>query len=179
MNAYLSFFTTEDNIKAEGLEVKVDRKYFKLERADRSHTVSGDRGHAVELTEAAYRKVPLPSGATLQSGDIVLVELKLTSKNDYEHLAFEDYKPAGLEAVAVRSGSVTGETVAHMEVRDERVVFFLSELTQGAMTLRYRLRAEIPGTFSAMPTIGFGMYAPEIRANSDEWTVSVTERRQP
>jgi alpha-2-macroglobulin len=177
MNAYLSFFTTEDDIKAEGLELKVDRRYYKLERADRTHEVAGARGQGVEVKEAAYRKVPLASGAKLESGDLVLVELKVTSKNDYEHLAFEDYKPAGLEAVALRSGSVGGEAVAHMELRDDRVVFFLSELTQGSLMLRYRLRAEVPGRFSAMPTIGFGMYAPELKANSDEWKVSVSEAR--
>jgi uncharacterized protein YfaS (alpha-2-macroglobulin family) len=174
-NTYLSFFTLEDDIKAEGLEVKVERKYWKLERADRKHTVAGDRGQSLTQTEVAYRKVPMKSGATVKSGDLILVELFVTSKNDYTFLAFEDPKPAGAEAVAVRSGNVHGETWAHMELRDDRVVFFLSELTQGTLKLSYRLRAEIPGSFSAMPTNGFAMYAPEIRANSDELKMRIVE----
>ena len=174
-NTYLSFFTLEDDIKAEGLEVKVDRKYFKLERQDRTHTAYGDRGQALAQTELAYKKVPLSSGAEVKSGDLILVELLVTSKNDYTYLAFEDPKPAGAEAVALRSGNVTGETWAHMELRDDKVVFFLSELTQGTLKLSYRLRAELPGTFSAMPTHGFAMYAPEIQANSDEMKLGISE----
>lgn len=174
-NTYLSFFTLEDDIKAEGLEVKIERRYFKLERFDRSRTVGGDRGQAVAQTEVAYRKVPLASGARVTSGDLILVELLVTSKNDYTFLAFEDPKPAGAEAVAVRSGNVVGETAAHMELRDDRVVFFLDELTQGTLKLSYRLRAELPGTFSAMPARAFAMYAPEIRANSDELKLSIVE----
>jgi hypothetical protein len=174
-NAYLSFFTLEDDIKAEGLEIKVDRKYFKLERQDRVHDTAGDRGQSVEQREVAYKKVPLASGDNVKSGDLILVELLVTSKNDYTFLAFEDPKPAGAEAVAIRSGNVAGETWAHMELRDDKVVFFLPELTQGSIKLSYRLRAELPGTFSAMPTHGFAMYAPELKANSDEMKVRISD----
>ena len=38
-----------------------------------------------------------------------------------------------------------------------------------------RLRAEIPGTFHAMPTRGFAMYAPELKANSDEIKLRVED----
>jgi len=108
-------------------------------------------------------------------GALLLVEHTVRSKNDYTFLAFEDPKPAGTEAVALRSGNVSGETWAHMELRDDRVVFFLSELTQGSLKLSYRLRAELPGAFSAMPTRGFAMYAPEIKANSDEMKLKIGE----
>ena len=101
--------------------------------------------------------------------------LRVTSKNDYTYLAFEDPKPAGCEAVAIRSGTVVGETWAHMELRDDRVVFFLEELTQGSIKLTYRLRAELPGKFSVMPTNGFAMYAPEIKANSDEMKLRIAD----
>ncbi len=174
-NAYLSFFTLEDDIKAAGLEVKVDRRYYKLVRHDRLHDVAGARGQSLSQREVAYEKVPLRSGAQVNSGDLILVELTLTSKNDYTYLAFEDPKPAGAEAVALRSGTVGGEAWAHMELRDDRVVFFLNELTQGKLLLSYRLRAELPGAFSAMPATGFAMYAPEIKANSDEMKLGITE----
>jgi len=38
------------------------------------------------------------------------------------------------------------------------------------------MRAEIPGTFSALPTKGSAMYAPELRANSDEEKLRVVDR---
>jgi len=46
-----------------------------------------------------------------------------------------------------------------MELRDTKTVFFLGSLGQGEHLLRYRLRAEIPGVFHALPSILYGMYA--------------------
>lgn len=174
-NSYLSFFTLEDDIKAAGLELKVERSYFKLERQDRTHTITGDRGQGVASTEVRYKKVPMASGDEVVSGDLLLVELLVTSKNNYTDLAFEDPKPAGAEPVALRSGTVVGEGVSHMELRDDKVVFFLPEITQGKLKLTYRLRAEIPGKFSAMPTKAFAMYAPEIKGNSDELKLRIKD----
>ncbi len=172
-NSYLSFFTLEDDIKAAGLEIKVDRQYFKLERQDRTHEIAGDRGQTVASKEVRYKKTLMKSGDDLKSGDLILVELMVSSKNDYTDLAFEDPKPAGAEPVALRSGSVVGEGVSHMELRDDKVVFFLPQITQGKLKMTYRLRAEIPGKFSAMPTKAFAMYAPEIKANSDEMKIVI------
>jgi uncharacterized protein YfaS (alpha-2-macroglobulin family) len=39
----------------------------------------------------------------------------------------------------------------------------------------YRLRAEIPGKFSALPTKASAMYAPELRANCDEFKVQIVD----
>jgi uncharacterized protein YfaS (alpha-2-macroglobulin family) len=62
-----------------------------------------------------------------------------------------------------------------MELRYERVDFFVQRLTTGKHSLVYRVRAEVPGKFSALPARGDGVYAPELRANSDEFKVSVGE----
>ena len=42
--------------------------------------------------------------------------------------------------------------------------------------IRYTLRAEVPGSFHALPLVGHAMYVPDIRANGDEVRVTVTER---
>jgi alpha-2-macroglobulin len=175
-NSYLTYFTLEEDVPPAGLEIKVERKYFKLVRDDKENTLFGQRGQAVQAKEMAYRKVPLASGDRVDSGDLILVELMLESKNDYEFLAFEDPKPAGAEPVALRSGHVYGEAVANMELRDDKVVFFLSHLNQGKLKLDYRLRAEIPGTFHAMPTYGFAMYSPELRCNSSEMRFEIRDQ---
>lgn len=174
-NVYLSYFTMAEDEKAAGLEVKVNRSYYKLVREDRTHQVQDQRGQATALKEAAYRKVPLQTGDQVQSGDLILVELMVESKNDYEFLAFEDPKPAGAEPVALRSGVTFGEAVANLELRDEKVVFFMTHLSRGKLKLDYRLRAQIPGSFHVMPTHGFAMYAPEIQATSDELRLSIEE----
>ncbi len=41
--------------------------------------------------------------------------------------------------------------------------------------LRYQLRAETPGKFHALPTTGFAMYAPEVRAISDEMRLEIAD----
>ena len=174
-NTYLSYFTKEEGIEKAGLEVKVERKYYKMERADRTEKVAGSRLQDVAEQRVRYKRIPLREGDALKSGDLVEVELRLISKNDYDYLVFEDMKPAGLEPVEVRSGAHFGELCSNMELRDQKVAFFISTLTQGEHLIQYRMRAEIPGTFHALPTRGWAMYAPELRANSDENVVKVVE----
>jgi uncharacterized protein YfaS (alpha-2-macroglobulin family) len=115
-----------------------------------------------------YRRTRLENGDVLKSGDLVEVELEIESKNDYEYLVFEDMKAAGFEPVEVRSGYGGNDMGAYMELRDERVVFFVRRLARGKHSLAFRMRAEIPGRFSALPTRAHAMYAPELRANSEE-----------
>ena len=112
----------------------------------------------------------------LVSGDLVEVELHIHSKNDYEYLMFSDWKPAGLESVDIQSGYSGNSMGAYMEVHHERTSFFVRQLQQGEHSLSYRLRAEIPGSFSALPTMAEAMYAPELKANSDEIKVQVKDK---
>ena len=175
-NVYSTNFTLEDRITRAGIEVKVDRAYFKLvERKDATALVSGARGQAIDQKVLKYDRVPIKDGDTLKSGELVEVELTLESKNDYEYLLFEDMKPAGFEPDDVRSGYTWEGLGAYREFRDNRVCFFVRALPLGKHNLSYRLRAEIPGKFSALPAKGNGMYAPELRANSDEVKLGVED----
>ena len=54
--------------------------------------------------------------------------------------------------------------------------FFLRHLNRGRHSVSYRMRAETPGRFSALPTRGTAMYAPELKANSDEITIKILDR---
>jgi uncharacterized protein YfaS (alpha-2-macroglobulin family) len=174
-NAYLTNFTLEDFITKAGLEVKVQRKYYKLTPEDKKIKVSGARGQALDQKVEKFKRTELESGAQLKSGDLVEVELEIDSKNDYEYLVFEDPKAAGFEAVAVRSGYNGNEMGAYMEVRDAKVCFFVRVLARGKHSVSYRLRAEIPGSFSALPTQASAMYAPELRGNSDEIKLKIAD----
>jgi uncharacterized protein YfaS (alpha-2-macroglobulin family) len=64
---------------------------------------------------------------------------------------------------------------AYMELRDAHVAFFVRALARGKHSISYRLRAEIPGQFSALPTKGYAMYAPELKGNSDEIKLKVRD----
>lgn len=182
-NAYLTNFTLEDPISKAGLEIKVNRKYYKLVREDKTIKAQGDRGQAMDQKVEKYRRELIPGpfdpkagkATPLKSGDLIEIELEVDSKNDYEYIMLEDMKAAGLEPVEVRSGYNGNELGAYMELRDERVTLFCRTLPRGKSSVTYRMRAEIPGVFSALPTRASAMYAPELRANSDEMKVTVED----
>jgi alpha-2-macroglobulin len=90
--ANAKFFSTEEPITPSGNEIFVKRDYYKLS------------GRPTLLKGLVYDREPLRDGDTVQSGERVQTVLTIEGKNNYEYLLFEDLKPAGLEAVEVRSG---------------------------------------------------------------------------
>jgi uncharacterized protein YfaS (alpha-2-macroglobulin family) len=174
-NAYLTNFTLEDFLTRAGLEVKVNRKYYKLTRVEASAKTQGSRGQALDQKVEKYKRTELANLSSLRSGDLVEVELEIDSKNDYEYLIFEDPKAAGFEPMLVRSGYNANDLGAYMELRDDKVCFFVRSLMRGKHSLAYRLRAEIPGKFSALPARAYAMYAPELKGNSDEIKLTIDD----
>jgi uncharacterized protein YfaS (alpha-2-macroglobulin family) len=174
-NAYLDYFTLEDFITREGLEIKVRRSIFKLKEVNKKIKDVGSRGQVVDRRVEKFEREPPKNLSALKSGDLVEVELVIDSKNDYEYLVFEDMKAAGFEPVEVRSGYTDNEMGAYVEFRDQKVAFFVQRLARGRHSVSYRLRAEIPGKFSALPTRAYAMYAPELKANSDEIKLIINE----
>ncbi len=174
-NAYLTNFTLDNPIKAAGLEVKVHRKFYKLTPVEKTIEVSGGHGQSVQQKVEKYQREELPGLAELKSGDLVEVELEIDSKNDYEYVMFEDMKAAGFEPVELRSGYNGNGLGAYMELRDNRATFFVRWLARGKHSVSYRLRAEIPGQFSALPAVASAMYAPELTGNSDEQKLRISD----
>jgi uncharacterized protein YfaS (alpha-2-macroglobulin family) len=176
-NAYLEVFTLEDRLRAAGLEVKVQRKVSKLVELEKETEVPDATGLVVRQQAERFRREPLTDGAGVKSGDRIEVELILESKNDYEYLIFSDAKAAGFEALDALSGYISGDGgfSAYMEPRDQTVDFFIRALPRGTHTLRYQLRAETPGTYKALPAEASAMYAPELRGNSDDIKLRITE----
>ncbi len=156
--AFVEYFTKEDPIKGTGNELYITRDYYRLNDVPPG---AAERG---ELTTA------LKNGDILTSGEEIEVVLRLDARNDYEYLVFEDMKPAGCEFTIVQSQG------GWMELRDEKAVFFRNYLQQGKSEIRYRLRAETPGIFHALPTDGRCMYAPDVRGISDSFVVGVEDK---
>ncbi|MCA9522971.1 MAG: hypothetical protein KC609_18475, partial [Myxococcales bacterium] len=148
------------------------REYFKL--VPQTTLRSSWRG---PIKVRRYKRVPLREGASLDPGDLVEVRLTVDAKNDYSYLVFEDYKPAGLEAVELKSGYRLQHGLWYqLELRDRKAAIFVRRLAQGRQVLSYRLRASNPGHFNAMPHQAHAMYAPRVRANSTNLRLSVTTR---
>ena len=62
-----------------------------------------------------------------------------------------------------------------MELRDNRVSFFVQSCRAASTASPYRLRAEIPGRYSALPARASAMYAPELKGNSDEIKLEIRD----
>jgi uncharacterized protein YfaS (alpha-2-macroglobulin family) len=175
-NVYMTQFTQEEEIAAAGLEVKVERRFYRQDRVKKDLTLAGDRGEILDAERTALTRIALEDLQDLPSGTLVEVELLVESKNDYEYLLLEDRKPAGLEAVDTESGYYsTGGLSVYRELREQKTSFFLRTLPRGTHSLRYQLRAEAPGTFTALPADISGMYAPELRGNSTDFDLKVIE----
>lgn len=174
-NAYLTVFTLETPIKKAGLEVKVNRKYYLLKKSATEVKAPGSKGQVIKQRGEKWERVEIPDLGKVVSGDLVEIELEIDSKNDYEYIQIQDPKAAGFEPVEVRSGYGNNDMRAYMELRDEKVDFFVRQLARGKHSLRYRMRAEIPGAFHALPTKIMGMYAPELVGNADEIRVLVED----
>jgi len=175
-NAWLTTFPTGDTIEAAGLELKVTRQVYRLVREDREDHEPGDHGQAVGGTRERYRREALGADEPVTSGDLLEVELVIESKNDYEYLMFSDPRAAGCEPVDLRSGYNGNELGAYMEVRDQGTHFFVRQLPRGRHSVSYRLRAEIPGDFAALPATAEAMYAPELVGNSALRRIAIDDR---
>lgn len=86
------FFSREEPVAPVGHEIFVKREYFRLV------------GRPTLLKGRVFDRVKLADGDEVKSGDRIETVLTIESKNNYEYLLFEDLKPAGFEAVDVRSG---------------------------------------------------------------------------
>src|SRR5690606_17218025 len=58
-NGYLTTFTLEDMIPKAGLEIKVQRKVYKLNSVDKKIKVAGSRGQAVDQKVEKYEREEL------------------------------------------------------------------------------------------------------------------------
>jgi uncharacterized protein YfaS (alpha-2-macroglobulin family) len=192
-SASAKFFSLEEPLTPAGNEIFVRRQYFKLVN------------HKTLLKGFVSERVPLNDGDTVKSGERVETVLTIEAKNNYEYLLFEDLKPAGLEAVQLRSGEnvyvkelksgalartgaaasllnytsandFTGRTRwVYQELRDRKVALFIDHLPQGVWQVSYEMRAESPGSFHALPVLGHAMYVPEIRTNGAEVRIRVVD----
>jgi hypothetical protein len=183
--AEASYFSLEEPIAPAANEIFARRQYYRL------------TPHPTLLKGNEYERALLKEGDAINSGDRLEVSILIESKNDYEYLLFEDLKPGGFEAVQIRSGEsafarqvktasatraqlteddyTNNSRWVYQEMRDRKVATFMDQLPQGFWELRYELRAETPGKFHALPTLGHAMYVPEIRCNSAESIVQVTD----
>jgi uncharacterized protein YfaS (alpha-2-macroglobulin family) len=127
---------------------------------------------------------------TVQPGDVIKVEVKVTMPDEGWYVAIEDPLPGGMEGVnehlnttsyTARQGYYEeGDDFFYQdygynnkEIHDDRVVFFVTHLNKGSRTFTYLARATQAGAFNIMPAQVYLMYAPEQWGRSASGTIRV------
>jgi alpha-2-macroglobulin len=144
-------FTTEElPAEARGDLFHVERRWFRRVKSGKETTLA-----------------PLAEGAKLAVGDELEIQLSIRAKAAAEYVHLRDPRPAGLEPDSADSGWRWDlGLVRYEETRDSGTNFFFEWLPAGEYTLKYRLRANVAGTFRAAPAQLQSMYAPEFVAYS-------------
>jgi uncharacterized protein YfaS (alpha-2-macroglobulin family) len=134
------------------------------------------RGDLFAVTRQYFRRFndgarwvlrPLADGEELAPGDQVEVHLSISAKHAAEYVHLRDPRGAGFEPETLHSQYKWDLGIGwYEEVRDSGTNFFFEWLPAGEYTFKYRLRANMAGTFKVGPATLQSMYAPEFTAYS-------------
>jgi uncharacterized protein YfaS (alpha-2-macroglobulin family) len=95
-------------------------------------------------------------------GDLIEVALTVRSARAFDHVLIEDPLPAGCEPQD--QGHVAWDDWhnwwAEQITRDQKVSFAADRLAPGVSRLKYYLRAQTPGRYTALPPQAYDMYDP-------------------
>jgi len=168
--ARLESTVASERLEADEHGVAVERLYLDPELPPVEGAEMPTRPGFEVLRPSARPKVEAKSRERAASGERVLVRLLVRAPRDLRFVMVEDPLPAGFE--------VLDETAAGpfdwQERRDDRQVFFLSDVRQGAVSLTYVLQAVHPGRFTALPARASAMYLPEVSGRSAGHVFTVT-----
>ncbi len=126
---------------------------------------------------------------TVAPGQLVEVQVRVKMPDRASYIIVEDPLPGGLEALNERLNTTSHIAVAgtqpssywqeygynYKEVRDDRVVFFITEFLAGERTFAYMARATHAGTFVALPVEVTAMYDAAVWGRSDSARLRIAE----
>jgi len=114
----------------------------------------------------------------IEEGELVLIRLTVQMPEDSFYIIVEDYMPGGLEALNEGLNTSAHDTVAadrnkynntsfytwmkygynYKEIREDRVIFFITSVKKGKHVYEYYARATVSGEFIALPAEVSAMY---------------------
>jgi uncharacterized protein YfaS (alpha-2-macroglobulin family) len=130
-----------------------------IERAYRTTTPAKHRRPERE------ERLPQREQYTFRAGEVIEAILTVRCDREFDNLMIEDLTPAGCE-IMDRGVIMPWEWTydwADQVIRDDRMAFALTHLSPGAHRLTYRMVAQIPGSYTALPPRVFDMYNPQVR----------------
>lgn len=171
--ARLDAVVATETLEAEEHGVAIDRLYLDADLPPvEGAELPVKPGHDI-LRPAARPKVEATSRKAAGSGERILVRLSVRAPRDLKFLIVEDPLPAGFE---VLDETATGP-FDNQERRDDRQVFFVSDVKAGTVVFTYVLQAVHPGRFTALPARVAAMYLPEVHGRSTGHVFDVTPTR--
>ena len=185
-----------DSIVENGATIQVDtgRVYFTSNwryRVNDQPVKTGQRGDGLTVTREYYQLRPrrLENGALrlvasgspirrISAGETLRVIVKINSARHREYMVLEDPIPSGFEVLERASdGARQWEWFfwySGIDIRDDRVVYFMRSLPQGEHVIEYTLRAESIGKVTALPATLSSMYEPDDHAFTAARGIEVT-----
>ena len=129
------------------------------------------------------RVEPGPDGVLrLQVGDVIEEVAELATPEDRAHVALRLPLPAGLEPLNPNLANATadaapsaGPTLApdYASFGDDEVVRVWLTLPRGTVTVRHRLRATVPGTYTYPPATAAMLYRPGVDGSTAGLRIAV------
>jgi uncharacterized protein YfaS (alpha-2-macroglobulin family) len=124
------------------------------------------------LEDGTTRLMPSDEPITkAKAGDLIRVDIEIDAKADREYVMVEDSIPSNCritERADLAPGEEWGWWWSETVLRDDRISFFARRMAKGEHKFVYTMRAENPGTVSALPTHIAPMYEPALWASPAE-----------
>jgi uncharacterized protein YfaS (alpha-2-macroglobulin family) len=155
----VEYYTEAEEIPAVQGSVTIDRDYYIVKRKFKKGKLEEER---------------VPLDRPLKVGEELEVEITVNSPYDFDYVVVEDPRPAGCIYTEMASG-YNWWLDAYVELKTEKRAVLFERLNQGETKFSYRLRAEIPGDFAALPATVYGMYSPDIGSSTASSRVEVEE----
>ncbi|UCE27247.1 MAG: hypothetical protein JSW52_00395 [Candidatus Coatesbacteria bacterium] len=157
--AAVKYYTEAEEIAASEGSVTIERDYYVIER---------------KLKKGRFEEERVPLNRPLAVGEELEVEITINSPYDFDFVVIEDPRPAGCIYTEMASG-YDWWLDAYVELKTEKRAVLIDRLYKGETKFSYRLRAEIPGDYAALPASVYGMYSPDIGSNTASTRVEVVE----
>ncbi|REG26685.1 hypothetical protein ATI61_111235 [Archangium gephyra] len=163
LEARLSYLDGGEGLKASSSGLTITRRYHRVVRQQNS---------------AGIQETLQPLGKSAEQDGLLFVELEVNSPNAVEYVMLEDPLCSGCEVEEADVGRTPGgrdlhPKGLHREVRDEKVVFFASDVKAGKNVFGYMMTPGLAGNLHVMPASASLMYHPQVRGTSNEQTLTV------
>lgn len=145
----------------------------------------------IHSTRAYHKMITSNSGDSIslqeqksnsfQIGDLVMVSIQIKPEQTNEnYVMVEDFIPPGFSYESQDSQYYSDHRKIEYdfrEVYDDRVVFFVTR-PERDMTIRYFLRADLPGDYTVLPSASSLMYYPGVFGRTSSSYITVTGNNQ-